>query len=194
MQKWFLAAVVAAGFALPAGYMAYADDGTGLGSLLTGRVNQSIGIPLTTDLVKVYRGQNGDPVYGLLSSIPFGGLASANTFTGAQTFGQILYTVTTQSGTTYTLAATDCGTQIDFTNAGAVTVTIPQTLPVGCNVAVLQAGATKVSVNGSAVTAATLHSAHSYTGTSGQWAIIGVNIEANAGGSAAIAILTGDGA
>jgi hypothetical protein len=103
-------------------------------------------------------------------------------------------TVTLQSGTTATLANLNCGTEVVFTNASAVTVTIPATLPIGCNIAILQAGASKVSVNGSAVAAATLESAHSYTGTSAQWAIIGVNIEANSGGSAAIAVLTGDGA
>lgn len=121
-------------------------------------------------------------------------LNGTNTWSGVQTFGEVLGTVTTQSGATYTIASTDCGTEVTFSNASAVTVTIPATLPVGCNIAVLQLGAGKVSVNGSAVAAATLHSAHSYTGTSAQYAIIGVNIEANAGGSSAIAILTGDGA
>ena len=117
----------------------------------------------------------------------------AQTFSGAQTFGEVIGTVTTQSGTTYTFAATDCGTEVTFSNASAITATIPQTLPAGCNIAVAQLGAGKVSVNGSAVAAATLHSAHSYTGTSAQWAVIGINIEANSGGSAAIALLTGDG-
>ncbi len=121
-------------------------------------------------------------------------LNGTNTWSGTQTFGTVLGTVTTQSGTTYTLANADCGTEVTFTNASAVTVTIPATLPVGCNIAILQAAAGQVSVNGSAVAAATLHSAHSYTKTSAQWAIIGVNIEANSGGSSAIAILTGDGA
>ena len=115
------------------------------------------------------------------------------TFSGTTVFGEVLGAVTTQSGTTYTFAATDCGTEVTFSNASAVTATIPQTLPAGCNIAVAQLGAGKVSVNGSAVAAATLHSAHSYTGTSAQWAVIGINIEANSGGSAAIALLTGDG-
>lgn len=125
-------------------------------------------------------------------TLPF--LDGNNAHSGTETFGSVLGTVTSQSGTTYTFAASDCGTEVTFTNGSAVTATIPQTLPVGCNIAVLQAGAGQVSVNGSAVAAATLHSAHSYTKTFGQWAIIGINIEANAGGSSAIAILTGDGA
>lgn len=123
----------------------------------------------------------------------FAGVSTAQTFSAAQTFTEVLGTITSQSGTTYTFAATDCGTQVNFTNAGAITTTLPVTLPLGCNISILQGAAGKVSVNGSAVTPATLHSAHSYTGTSAQWAMIGVNIEANAGGSSAIAILTGDG-
>ena len=122
------------------------------------------------------------------ATLPY--LNGTNTFSGAQTFGTVYGTVTSQSGTTYTLAAADCGTEIAFTNASAVTVTIPAALTTGCNIAILQTtSAGQVSVNGSAVSAATLHSAHSYTKTSGQWAIIGVNIY-----TTGVAILTGDGA
>lgn len=103
-------------------------------------------------------------------------------------------TVTSQSGTTYTLASSDCFSYVRFSNAGAVTVTIPATLPAGCQIAMEQDGAGQVTVTGTAVAAATLHSAHSYTKTFGQYATIGITINANSGGSAAIAILTGDGA
>lgn len=102
--------------------------------------------------------------------------------------------ITTQSSTPYTLAESDCGTKILFTDASAVTVTIPATLNAGCQVSIEQNGAGAVSVNGSAVTPATLHSAHSYTKTSGQYAVIGITIDTNSGGSSAVAILTGDGA
>lgn len=214
--KWLL--VAASALLIPA----HAEDGTGMGSQLTARTNQSLGTPTGTDLVKVYRGQNGDPVFGLVSSLlgaaavsavsnsdgtltfsPTTGavvgslaLGHANIWTGAQTFGEVLGAVTTQSGTTYTFAATDCGTEVVFSNAGAITATIPATLPVGCNISILQTGAGKVSVNGSAVAAATLHThvaSSAAVGTAGQWAVIGVNIYSNAGGSSAIAILTGDG-
>lgn len=123
-------------------------------------------------------------------TLPF--LNGTNTWSGTQTFGEVLGSITTQLGTTYTFAATDCGTEVTFSNAGAVTATIPQTLPAGCNIAVAQLGAGKVSVNGSAVTPATLHSAHSYTGTAAQYSIIGINIYS--AGTPALAILTGDGA
>jgi hypothetical protein len=120
------------------------------------------------------------------------GTATPNTFTGANIFSEVLGAVTSQSGTTYTFAATDCGTEVDFTNSGTVTTTIPATLAAGCNISILQAGAGKVVFSGSAVTPATLHTTGSVTGTSAQWAIVGINIEANSGGSSAIAIMTGD--
>ena len=101
---------------------------------------------------------------------------------------------TTQSGTTYTLANTDCGTVINFTSGTAVTVTIPATLNVDCSVNILQTGAGQVSMTGTAVTAATLHSAHAFTKTGGQYAMITIFIYSNAGGSSAIADLLGDGA
>lgn len=110
------------------------------------------------------------------------------------TLGTVLGNVTTQSGTTYTLAATDCGTTVRFSAATAVTITIPATLPVKCSIGMEQAGAGQLAVNGSAVTPATLHSAHSYIHSFAQWAIIGIFIESNSGGSAAVAIFTGDGA
>jgi hypothetical protein len=105
-------------------------------------------------------------------------------------------TSSTQSGTTYSFAATDCGTEVIFTNNSAVTATIPASIAPAagttCNIAVLQDGTAKVSVNGAAVTAATLVSAHSYTGTGGAaGSIISLNVTTI--GSTATAILTGDG-
>ena len=111
------------------------------------------------------------------------------TFTGTVTVASVLGNGRAVSGTTDTLSATDCGEEVIYTNSGTVTVTIPATLGPWCNVAILQAGSGKVLVNGSAVTPATLHSSHSYTGTSGQqWSVIGLNLEATG-----VAVLTGDG-
>jgi hypothetical protein len=110
-----------------------------------------------------------------------------------QPVGPVIGTVTTQGGVTYTFSSMDCGTEVVFTSSSSVTSTIPATLPQGCNISVLQAGAGKVSVNGSAVASAALESAHSYTSTYGQWAIIGLNVEINSGGDTAVVVLTGDG-
>lgn len=102
----------------------------------------------------------------------------------------------TVSGTTDTLLATDCGTEVIYTSASAVTVTIPQSIvPAAgttCDIDILQFGAGKVSVNGSAVTPATLVSAHSYTATQGTaGAVIGLNLTTVS--ATAYAFLTGDG-
>jgi hypothetical protein len=138
---------------------------------------------------------NGN-VAGVTMLVGSGGAVSGDPSAGWQYSGPLasqLGSVTTQTGTSYTFAPTDCGTQINFTSNSAITATIPATLPVGCNIAILEVGTAKVSVNGSAVTAATLESASSYSGTRAQWSMIGISIEANAGGSSAVALLTGDG-
>lgn len=119
-------------------------------------------------------------------------LNGANTWSGAQTFGETLGTVSAQSGTTYTFAATDCGTTVHFTSASAVTATLPNSLPVGCNIAEVQDGAGQVT--NSPASGATLHSAHSYTKTYGQYAGVGLHVGQNSGGSSAVYYLFGDGA
>jgi hypothetical protein len=91
--------------------------------------------------------------------------------TNGGTVVSVYGTSNVQSGTTYTTAATDCGATLIFTSNSSITVTIAASIvPVSgivCVIAVIQAGSGKVSVNGSAVTAATLVSANSYTATSG---------------------------
>ena len=100
--------------------------------------------------------------------------------------------VSTQSGTTYTLSAADCGTTLRLTSSSPVTLTLPASLAAGCALAVLQAGTGQVSLT--AGSGATLVSRQSYTKTGGQWGLIGLTIDANVGGSAAHYVLTGDGA
>lgn len=118
-------------------------------------------------------------------------LDGANTWSGTQTFDSVLGSVNTQSGTTYTLAASDCGKTVRTSSASSVTITTLNSLSVGCSIAILQAAAGQVTIaNGSG---ATLVSRNSYTKTSGQWAIIGLFVESNAGGTAAQFVLTGDG-
>ena len=118
-------------------------------------------------------------------------LGQAQTWTGTQTFGPVLGTINTQSGVTYTLAATDCGKTVLFTNAAAITLTTLNTLPVGCAIAVEQGGAGHVTIaNGASATSV---SAHSFTATFGQWAILGLFVDTNAGNAAHI-VISGDGA
>lgn len=118
------------------------------------------------------------------------------TVTGTTTVATVNGAGNPQTGTTYTLASTDCGKTLPFTSSSAVTVTVPASIvPASgttCIITVAQTGSAKVSVNGTAVTAATLESAHSYTGTSGtQWSVIQLTLTTVS--STTVAILTGDG-
>lgn len=119
-------------------------------------------------------------------------LNGTNTFSGTQTFGSVIGTINTQSGTTYTLAATDCGKTILFTSASSITLTTLNSLVAGCAIAIEQGGAGQITVT--AGSGATQHSAHSYTKTFAQYAIIGLFVDTNSGGTAADFIITGDGA
>jgi hypothetical protein len=123
-------------------------------------------------------------------------LGHANTWTGAQTFGAVNGGTNVQSGSTYTMASTDCGKTIVSTNAGAVTMTIPASIVpasgTACIINVLATQAAKVSVNGSAVSAATLISGHSYTGTSGSAGAM-ISLTLTTISAATDAFLTGDG-
>lgn len=115
-----------------------------------------------------------------------------NTHTGSETFGEVIGGGRTVSGTTDTLAMTDCGTTVFYSNAGAVTVTIPVTMTAFCTIAIMQTGAGKVSVNGSAVSAATLHTAvasGAAVGTRAQYSVINVVVY-----TTGVANLVGDGA
>jgi hypothetical protein len=123
-------------------------------------------------------------------ALPF--LDGSNTWSGTQTFGPVIGAISTQTGSSYTLAATDCGTTLLFTGSSAITVTTLSSLPPGCAIAIEQAGGGQVTVSPGA--GATQHSSHGYTKTFGQYAILGLFVDVNASGTAANVILTGDGA
>lgn len=122
--------------------------------------------------------------------------SGTNSFTGANTFAEVLGTENDQSGTTYTLQASDCGKTVAFSNSSAVTVTIAASIVPSagttCSIAIRQDGTGQVAVNGTAVSAATLVSAHSYTKTFGIHAVIGLELTTIS--ATATAVLTGDGA
>lgn len=112
--------------------------------------------------------------------------------TKTQTWGPSIGPVNVQTGSTYTLQASDCGGTVVTTLGTAVSITTFATATVGCSIAIIQRGAGQVTILSGV--GATLQSAHSYSKTFGQWATIGVFVDANSGGSAAEFVLTGDGA
>lgn len=119
-------------------------------------------------------------------------LANANTWTATQTFGVIGgYTANVQAkSAAYTLVASDCGTELNVSVSSTVAITLPSTMPIGCQVAVVQGGTAKVTLL--AGSGATLNSPHSYTGTFAQFSTIGAQVISNAG-SAAVWTFVGDG-
>lgn len=119
-------------------------------------------------------------------------LDGSNTWSGTQTFNSVVGTVTTQAGTSYTLASTDCGTTILFTNNLPITLTTLNGLPAGCAIAIEQTGNGQITV--AAGSGTTQHSAHGYTKTYGLYAILGLFVDTNVSGTAADFIVTGDGA
>jgi hypothetical protein len=115
-----------------------------------------------------------------------------NNWSGTQTFGTVIGTILTATGTSHTLSASECGTTILFTNSAAITVTTLASLPAGCAIALEQGGVGQITIV--AGSGATQHSAHGYTKTYGQYAILGLFVDTNAGSSAADFIISGDGA
>jgi len=95
-----------------------------------------------------------------------------------------------QTGTTYTLQASDDGGVVDIANAAAITVTLPQGLSVGFSCMVVQSGAGQITFVGSG--GAILRQRSSQTKTAGQWAGVTLEIRANVGGTAAEYVLIGD--
>lgn len=71
-----------------------------------------------------------------------GGNSSTSSISG---FGA---NINTQSGTTYTIDATDNGKVIQTTGATAITITIPTGLPTGFNCTVVQMGAGQITFSG----------------------------------------------
>lgn len=87
--------------------------------------------------------------------------------------------INAQTGTTYTLAASDCGKIVTCSNASAITVTVPNTLKPGFFCTVTQKGAGQVTF--SAQASGTLRNRSGFTKTAGQYASATIFIESNAG-------------
>lgn len=114
--------------------------------------------------------------------------ALAALVTTVGTKANALDTLNTQTGTAYTLQASDLGKVVELNNAAAVTVTVPNSLPVGFNCILAQIGAGLVTVAAGA--GATL-TGFGGLKSPGQWGEMSVRVRANVGGAAAAAVLGG---
>ncbi len=120
----------------------------------------------------------------------------AQSFTAQQTFASTIGTQNNQSGISYTLVATginsDCGRPVYFTNASAITVTLPNNAPVACTVQLMQGGTGQITVV-PASGATGPSNPRNYTKTFAQSASIFLQVDTNSGTNAHW-VLTGDGA
>lgn len=98
------------------------------------------------------------------------------------------------SATAYTLnsgSESDCGRDLIFIADTSVTLTTDPTAPVGCHISITQAGLGTVTIvdGGGATHVSRLN----FTATAGQYALLGLGVYQNVGGSAAVYLLSGDG-
>lgn len=102
--------------------------------------------------------------------------------------------VNLQTGTTYTIdvagADTDSGRIVDHANAAAITVTLPNSAPVGFACTYCQAGAGQITF--SPASGANLRNRQAHTKSAGQYAQMSLYVRSNAGGAAAEWVLGGD--
>lgn len=121
-----------------------------------------------------------------LADFPAAGRALAATGASAD----LVASANRQTGTTYTLQASDRGKVVECTNASAITVTLPNSLSADFYCTIIQGGAGQVSL--SAASGATLRNRQSHTKLAGQWASAGLWVRTNSGGSAAEYVFAGD--
>ena len=103
-----------------------------------------------------------------------------NTF-GDHAISRFVGVVSSQTGD-YTLQASDNGTIIFANKATALTITLPNSLPVGFNCVVVQEGAGQVTF--SAASGATMQAPNSATKSAAQYGSVSLLVKANAGSAA----------
>ena len=108
----------------------------------------------------VLNAKNGVAVFSLYADLP--GVISDH-------FQLTPEGVNTQSGTSYTLTATDNGGVVAFTSGSAIALTVPSGLGAGFSCSVVQYGAGQITVSAGA--GATLRLRVSANKTAGQYAI-----------------------
>ncbi len=112
-----------------------------------------------------------------------------NVFIGG-TFSGFLAEFNEQLGVSYTLVASDSGKVITATNAAAITVTLPNDLPKGFNVTIVQGGAGAITL--SVAVGAVMNNRQAHTSSAGQHGIVTLVVTANSDGTSAVYNLAGD--
>lgn len=162
--------------------------GEGLGAAIT-----LSGADETKYLFEITNDGTHNCIRPLGSSVDLTGYATEAYVTGAIA-NKLNTTVTVEDKATvagsYTLTAADNGKLLRFTDVGAVSVVLPNSMTVGYNVGVIQDGAGQITFG--AEVGGTLQNRSTHTKTAGLYAITALVVVANAGGSAAKYNLSGD--
>lgn len=144
----------------------------------------------TNNAVALFDGTTGK----LLSNGPNIGVAAAGDLLrrsdGDARYATLSDTLNTQTGTTYTLQASDNGKVVELGNAAAITLTLPNSLAIGFNCLIRQTGAGQVTVT--PASGANRRNRQSHTKLAGQWSEAALSVRTNAGGTTAEYVFSGD--
>jgi hypothetical protein len=91
--------------------------------------------------------------------------------------------VNDQTGTSYTITSSDCGSNVSLNNASAISVFVPVLAP-GCEIDLVQTGAGQITVSGSGIT---VGNSFGLFKTRAQYSVVTVKMM-----SASLAVLVGD--
>ena len=108
-------------------------------------------------------------LFSVGSSSQFQVDASGNTSLGNGTLSGNSNAYNAQTGTTYTLQSSDNGKIVTLSNASAITLTVPTSLPAGFNCTIVQLGAGQVTITASSTT---INNRQSFTKTKGQYSMV----------------------
>jgi hypothetical protein len=124
------------------GLLIYQTDGVPGFYVNTGTSSSAVWTRINMDWVKT----GNDIAYTAGNVSTTGTLTGGNSSTSS--ISGFSANINTQSGTTYTIDATDNGKVIQTTGASAITMTIPTGLPTGFNCTVVQMGAGQITFSG----------------------------------------------
>lgn len=116
-------------------------------------------------------------------------LAVTATIAAHAQFNPYASTISTQAGTSYTVAQSDCGTTVNFTASTAIAVTLPGGINIGCPIQVIQGGAGQITL--SAGQGASVLNPYGLVSTPMQGASLNVKVSSNPGGNAATWVVLG---
>lgn len=167
------------------------NSGTGVFSIQQANTSQS-GFLSSTDWNTF---NNKASLTAFSASLPIQYNNSTGAFTLSSDFnGNTITNFTTslnqQTGVTYTLQTSDRGKIVELSNASAITVTLPNSLPQGFSCLVVQSGAGQVTLT--AASGATLLNRQSFTKTAGQNAGLTLYVRSNTSGTNAVYVSIGD--